>query len=230
MPPAIEVHCIDLDRSDDDADGRLATRDELDRASRFRHAVDARRFLARRAAARRLIGRRLGVPPRAIAFAYGRWGKPMLAGYRLQFSLSRSGPLMMLAMADDLPVGCDIERQDPGRDLAAIAAGCFTRDEARRIALLPGEARVAAFYDCWTRKEAYLKAVGIGMSLPMSSFEFRCDANGSGVLDGESDAWTSIGWDPAPGYRAAVVAAGHAWAIDRRDGPAAPCAVAEREH
>ena len=67
MPPAIEVHCIDLDGSASDADRDLATRDELERAARFRNGTDARRFLARRAAARRLIGLRLGVSPRRIA-------------------------------------------------------------------------------------------------------------------------------------------------------------------
>jgi 4'-phosphopantetheinyl transferase len=216
VPPAIEVHCIDLDGSASDADRDLATRDELERAARFRNGTDARRFLARRAAARRLIGLRLGVSPRRIAFDYGRLGKPVLIDHPLQFSLSRSGPLMMLAMADDMPVGCDIERKDPRRDLIAIAAGCFTRNEAHRIAAASGDARVAAFYDCWTRKEAYLKAIGMGMSLPMSSFEFQCDGAGGGMLDRQSTAWSSVAWDPVPEYRAAVVAAGHAWVLDRR--------------
>jgi len=213
----IEVHCVDVDRADPAADIDLAEPIDLARAARLRRPIDSRRFIARRAAIRRLLAARLCIAPHEIAIAQGAFGKPFVLGSSLQFSTSHAGPLLLVALADALPVGCDIERVRPARDLPTIAANCFTVEEASRIAMLSGVDRDAAFYDCWTRKEAYLKAIGTGLSLPMNSFEFAA-ASDDGVerLDLGGADWSSVGWNPVPGYRAAIVAPGARWRLDRR--------------
>lgn len=212
----VEVHCVDVDRTDPAADSGLADPIDAARAERFRYPLDARRFLARRAAARRLLAARLGAAPHELRIAQGAFGKPFVLGASLQFSTSHAGPLLLVALADALPVGCDIERARPARDLTAIAAACFTAGEASRIAKLCEIDREAAFYDCWTRKEAYLKALGTGLSLPMNSFEFAAVRDSGGVerLDVDGSDWSSLGWNPAPGYRAAIVAPGGSWRLD----------------
>lgn len=213
----IEAHCINTDLADRAADFAMAMPEERVRASQFRSDADARRFLARRAATRRLLALHLGRAARDVAVAYGPFGRPYLPGSTVHFSVSHAGPLALVVIADGLAVGCDIEQTVPHRDLLAIAEGCFTVAEAARVGALEGNERIACFYDCWTRKEAYLKAVGVGMSLPMNSFEFVTDASGTGRLtDGGAD-WSSVSWMPAPGYRAAIVAAGERWMLDRTD-------------
>jgi 4'-phosphopantetheinyl transferase len=219
MAPAatIEVHCADVDRADPTDGIDLAEPIDLARAARFRRPIDARRFLARRATTRRLLAARLGAAPHEIGIAQGAFGKPFVLGASLQFSTSHAGPLLLVALADTLAVGCDIERVRPARDLLTIAATCFTVEEASRIATLSGIERDAAFYDCWTRKEAYLKAIGTGLSLPMNSFEFAAGGDdGVERLDLVGADWSSVGWNPAPGYRAAIVAPGACWRLDRR--------------
>lgn len=214
---AIETYCVNADLADDAADFESATPEERVRAARFHNDIDARHFLARRAATRRLLAPRLGIQPDAVVVARGPFGKPYLPASSIGVSVSHSGPLVLIAIADGLPLGCDIEQAIPRADLLAIAEQYFTRAEFALIEALAPNQRVAAFYDCWTRKEAYLKAVGAGMSLPMNSFEFIDSGPGVARLANGGVDWLSISWAPAPGYRAAVAAPGDAWTLDRRD-------------
>lgn len=214
---AIETYCVNADLADHAADLEAATPEEKVQAARFRNDIDARHFLARRAATRRLLAPRLGIEPDAVIVARGPFGKPYLPESSMKVSVSHSGPLVLIAIADGLPIGCDIEQTIPRPDLLEIAEYCFTRAEFARLEALAPNQRVAAFYDCWTRKEAYLKAVGAGMSLPMSSFEFVDDGSGTARLANGGADWLSISWVPAPGYRAAVVAPGDGWKLDQRD-------------
>lgn len=213
----IDSCCINADLADHAADIAAATPEEMERAARFRRPIDARHFLARRAATRRLLAARLGIDPDAVVVALGPFGKPYVPGSSVRFSVSHSGPLVMIAIADGLPLGCDIEQAIPHPDLLAIAERHFTRGEYARIEGLAQHQRIAAFYDCWTRKEAYLKAVGTGMSLPMDSFEFVDTGSGTARLANGGTDWLSLSWVPAPGYRAAVAAAGDRWTLDRGD-------------
>lgn len=214
---AIETYCVNADLADDAADFESATPEERVRAARFHNDVDARHFLARRAATRRLLAPRLGIEPDAVVVARGPFGKPYLPASSIGVSVSHSGPLVLIAIADGLPLGCDIEQAIPRADLLAIAEHYFTRAEFAHIESLAPNQRVAAFYDCWTRKEAYLKAVGAGMSLPMNSFEFVDSGSGVARLANGGAEWLSISWAPSPGYRAAVAAPGDAWTLDRRE-------------
>jgi 4'-phosphopantetheinyl transferase len=213
----VEIYCLNADLAGDAADFESATPEERVRAARFHNDVDARHFLARRAATRRLLAPRLGVEPDAVVVARGPFGRPYLPASSIRVSVSHSGPLMLIAIADGRPLGCDIEQAIPRADLLAIADHCFTRAEFARLEALAPHEQVAAFYDCWTRKEAYLKAVGIGMSLPMNSFEFVDGGSGVARLANGGADWLSVSWAPAPGYCATVVAAGDGWKLDRRD-------------
>jgi len=220
-PTVVEAHCLDLDRIWRPADLALVTDADRTRASGFRAQIDARRFIAGRAATRRLLAGRLGHAPEDLLIAYGPFGRPYLPASALRFSVSHAGPLLLVTMAMGLELGCDIEEALPNRDLLSIAEAFFTPEESGRIAALSGEARAASFYDCWTCKEAYLKAVGVGASLPMDSFAFTPGAAGTGQLTKRGVDWCSTSWTPAPGYHAAVVAAGDRWVLSRLDMAAA---------
>jgi 4'-phosphopantetheinyl transferase len=213
----IETHCLNADLADAAADAEVATAAELDRAACLRSEVDARHFLARRAATRRLLAARRGVPTDELIIVPGPFGKLRVPGTALNISVSHSGPLILIAIAEGLPIGCDIEQAIPHANLMAIADHYFTRAEIARLRALSPDQRVAAFHDCWTRKEAYLQAIGAGMALPMNSFEFIDAGNGAARLANGGTDWLSVSWVPAPGYRAALVAAGDRWTLDRRD-------------
>lgn len=215
---AIETYCVNANLADDAADFESATPEERVRAARFHNEIDARNFLARRTATRRLLAPHLGIEPDAVVVARGPFGKPFLPASNIGVSVSHSGPLVLITIADSLPLGCDIEQAIPRPDLLAIAEHYFTRAEFAHIEALEPNQRVAAFYDCWTRKEAYLKAVGAGMSLPMNSFEFIDSGSGVARLANGGADWLSIAWAPAPGYCAAVAAPGDAWTLNCRDG------------
>lgn len=222
----LDVHCLDLDAADAAADLRLATPEERERAGRFRNPADGRRLLARRAATRRLLGARLARAPEEVRFRLGGHGKPAVPDSAVAFSTSHSGPMLLVTIGEGLRIGCDIEREDPHRDLLAIADLCFTPREVRRLAAARGAALARAFYDGWTCKEAYLKALGRGMSLPMDSVEI---APGPPARiwplrgDGTATRWSVASWSPCRGYRAAIVADGEWWL---RHHPAAASAAA----
>ena len=152
----------------------LLSGDERDRADRFRHARDRTRYIVARAGLRRILGAYLQVDPRTLSLAYSANGKPHLSGAHatldLQFNLSHSGEWVAYAFALGRAVGVDIERMDPIPDLMAIANRYFAASEFAEIQRLVGASQLEAFYTCWTRKEAYLKARGEGLSYPLSQF------------------------------------------------------------
>ncbi|WP_313135546.1 4'-phosphopantetheinyl transferase family protein [Paracoccus jeotgali] len=152
-------------------DGRDAcdlSADEQARAARFVFDRDRARYIAGRAALRRILGRYLGRAPRDIRFRYGAFGRPLVAG--LSFNLSHTGDLAALVVAPvaDLPLGIDIETVRPIE--MAVAEAHFAAPEMATLRALPDAGQQAAFYRCWTRKEAYLKAIGTGLSTDLSSF------------------------------------------------------------
>lgn len=147
--------------------------DEVARARRFVFEADRHRFMAARAALRQLIGQRTGTPPAALRFATGRFGKPALATHDgLQFNLSHSGATGVLALSDRLATGIDVEVLRPMPDASALAEAYFAPAERSAIAAIAdAAARDAAFLRCWTRKEACLKAIGIGLHLATAGFD-----------------------------------------------------------
>lgn len=157
----------------------LLSEDERWRARRFAEAEAERRFIVARAELRRQIGDRLGVRPRDIDFAYGRYGKPRLGGRHasadLHFNVSHSGPALALAFASDRDVGVDIEslREVPEAD--TIVAQLSSPAEWLAYQSLAEDRKPYGFLDWWTRREAFVKAHGggLGGGHPVESRESR---------------------------------------------------------
>jgi 4'-phosphopantetheinyl transferase len=180
----VVVHWIDLDRPPGAAGDRPPTGaaeavlaaalsgEERRHAARLRSARDRRRFIAAHARLRAILSRYGAGRPADIRLERGAHGKPALAGGgRLRFNLSHSHGVGVVAVAYDREVGVDVERVRADRALRDVARAFFSRSEVAALEQV-GEAELAAvFYRCWTRKEAYVKGRGLGMSLPLDSFD-----------------------------------------------------------
>ncbi len=145
----------------------LLSDDEQERAQRFRDSIHRQRFILARGLLRTLLGRYLETDPAQIVFAYSSYGKPRLAvpaADGLQFNLSHSHELALVAVGRDRPIGVDVEHCRPVANLDSLAARFLTGREYRAIAPLPPDAKHAAFFCGWTRKEAVLKAIGRGLA------------------------------------------------------------------
>jgi 4'-phosphopantetheinyl transferase len=184
--------------------------DEAARAERFRLDKHRRAFALGRAALRKLVSGYLGLVPTEVSFVYGPKGKPALAGpaQSLRFNASNSGDLAVYAFAEGCELGVDVEHRRPVPEIGRIADRFFAREEAAELMALPEAERTQGFFNCWTRKEAYIKAVGGGLSVPLDSFRVTL---GSGAqllcVAGSAEAargWTMHGFRPAPGYTGAL--------------------------
>ena len=196
----------------------LLTAEEIARADRFRGEHLRRAFVASRGALRILLGHYAGIAPRDVRLAFGPQGKPALAPpSAIAFNLSHSGQLAMYAFTRDCALGIDVEHVRPVADLQAIAARFFAPAEAAELLELPATPqRERAFFSCWTRKEAYVKAIGTGLSTPLDSFRVT-------LRPGEPPRLAAVGGDPAAlaGRRlhAFEPAAGYVAALAYRDAP-----------
>ena len=193
--------------------GACLSEDERERASRFKFERDARRFVVARSALRTLLSGCLGLTPRGVAFTYGAHGKPALDGTHaaLSFNLSHSGDVAVIAAGWDRAIGVDVELRRPLPDLAALAARSFAPRERAVLDALPEGERAAAFFRCWTRKEAFIKATGQGLAQALDAFVVSLGpAEPARFLDieGEPDAlsrWTLRDLQPPVGYAGALV-------------------------
>lgn len=163
----------------DDGEGILS-KDERERAARFRFPVHARRFGFAHAVLRRILSRYTGCPPGELAFETGKFGKPRLAGAcggapPLRFNLAHSGDLVLVGVCRDGETGVDIEAVDRAVDVRGIGRRFFHPAEVRVLDRLSGEACLEAFFRIWTRKEAFVKAVGAGLFLALQSVDVTAD-------------------------------------------------------
>jgi 4'-phosphopantetheinyl transferase len=176
----------------------LLDEDERRRAERFHFARDAARFVAGRGALKTILGALLAVDPARIHLVYGAQGKPELAEpfdrEGLRFNLSHSEDVAICAVTRERRIGVDIERVRPLADWEAIAQRVFTGQETRALRRLSETDRPAAFFACWTRHEAQVKAAG-------QTLAGRRDL-------ASSDDWTLRTFSPEPGYLATVAVAG----------------------
>jgi 4'-phosphopantetheinyl transferase len=147
---------------------------ELTRASRFHFEKDRLHFTRCRAALRLLLSRYLGIPAVEKRFEYQPSGKPVLVAqqnpHRLQFNVSHSAGLALIAVSAGHRVGVDIEKTRAEVDITALAERFFSVRERTGLRALPDHPRVPAFFACWTRKESFLKATGDGLSFPLVGF------------------------------------------------------------
>jgi 4'-phosphopantetheinyl transferase len=149
---------------------RILSPDEHRRAEQF-HTVTLRdSFVASRAALRAALGGCLRICPSRVALAYGSHGKPCVPGQRLRFNLSHSGDRALIALALESEVGVDLEQIRPIAERDDIASRYFSLEERRDLLSLAPRERDRAFFTCWTRKEAYVKAAAAGLSLALNSF------------------------------------------------------------
>lgn len=150
----------------------LLSPDEQKRAAAFRFEKHRSSFIVGRALLRCLLGRYLGQSAKDISFSYGPKGKPALEGSgTLHFNLAHSNNRIVYALSKASELGVDIEFVRPVPEIESIARSFFSSGECSQLLSLPPEQRTQAFFNCWTRKEAYLKATGDGLMVPLSSFQ-----------------------------------------------------------
>ncbi len=189
---------------------------ERARAGRFVFERDRRRFIVGRARLRELLASRLGTRPDLIELEYGPRGKPRLAGdpagSDLRFNLSHCGDVALYAFSHGREIGVDLEAVRDLGDADAIAAKFFSRRENEMYVALHPRDQPLAFFRCWTRKEAFIKAVGDGLHFPLDAFDVSlAPADPArilrvGAVAGDACGWTLHGVDPGlPDFAAAVV-------------------------
>lgn len=145
--------------------------DELERARRFHFARDRERYISGRAQLRQLLGRYLDADPSQLVFAYGPYGKPILPESGIHFNLSHSGEIALAAVTRAGEIGVDLELADEDFARERIAEHFFSPGEVAALRALADELQPRAFLTCWTRKEAFIKARGDGLSLALDSFD-----------------------------------------------------------
>jgi 4'-phosphopantetheinyl transferase len=192
----------------------LLSPDEHARAARFAFERDRWRFIGTRGALRAILSAYRGVAGSALRFEYAPSGKPSLVerGNRgwLCFNVSHSGEMALVGVTLDCAIGVDVEHIRDDVDTAHLASRFFSAREAAALAGLPARARHEAFFACWTRKEAYLKARGDGLSLPLDGFDVSLAPGEQAALLGtRPDPQEAVRWS----VRAVSAPAGFAAAL-----------------
>ncbi|MGN6279841.1 MAG: 4'-phosphopantetheinyl transferase family protein [Sphingomonas sp.] len=199
--PAVRFDCLDVAPEEEARLAALLDAGERERAARLRFERDRRRFVVRRGRAREWLAEAVGGDPARLRIDVTAHGKPYLPGGP-HFSLSHSGETMMLAIGE-VELGCDVEKIDPALDWPPLARTFFSAAENEALAALGGEAARLAFFACWSRKEAFVKALGRGLSYPLDAFTVTVDDRPR-ILSG-GDGWAVADIQAPPGYRAALV-------------------------
>jgi len=224
-----EVHtwCASLDVPSETSARLYATltADERQRSARFQFDRDRQRFIVARGVLRELLGRYLQTDPSDVSFVYNAFGKPALRpdfGSQLKFNLSHAAGLALIAIACASSVGVDLEYIRMQSDHAEIARRFFSAAEVDSLSGLQSHAYTAAFFSCWTKKEAYVKARGEGLTIPLNDFsvplttdpahgrEDFCVASRDGV---SAARWSLYTLRPAPGYAGALAIEGTGWRL-----------------
>jgi 4'-phosphopantetheinyl transferase len=171
-PDVIHVWPVHLDSAEEivTAFDQFLSLDEATRADRFRYAHLRKRYVLGRGALRLLIAHYLNTPAQRISFEYGKYGKPRIRDSHVQFNVSHSDSIALLAFSQVCELGIDVEKFRPISNAEGLAQRFFCPEEAADLRSVPVHERDNAFLTCWTRKEAYIKAVGDGLCLPLDSF------------------------------------------------------------
>ncbi len=184
--------------------------DETLRAGKFQFERDRRRFLVAQGALRAILCRYLGCAPGQVKYRYTPKGKPFLEdSSELYFNLSHSHERALVAVARIHPLGVDIEHHRPLDDMDTLARQCFSTSEYQQFARLPAPVNLQAFFNAWTRKEAFIKAIGDGLSYPLADFDVSLLPGEPARLitiarsSTEAAAWTLQAIEAGAGYTAA---------------------------
>jgi 4'-phosphopantetheinyl transferase len=181
--------------------------DERVRAARMRTTESRLRFIVAHGALRTILARYVGVSASSIRLESSEAGKPFVPDASVSFNLTHSEAIAVCAISQDGCIGVDVERIRPMPDADAIVTRYFAPGEAREYASLPAPERTAAFFSTWTRKEAFVKAIGDGLTCPLRSFEVDVApsvTNPRIVTDPARGDWYLRSFEPAPGYAGAV--------------------------
>jgi len=208
-----DPQCFDPDRC-----RAVLNTDELSRADRFRFQKHHDWFVFRRASLRRVLARYTGIDADRITFDYGGHGKPVLPADAnptgVTFNASHSHGLALIAVSLGRRLGVDVELIQDGLREEGLAQRFFTANEVAALESLPASQQELGFYLCWSRKEAYVKARGQGLSLPLDSFEVSVSPEQPAALlwtrqgDAETGRWSVHTLTPDPRYAAALIVDG----------------------
>jgi 4'-phosphopantetheinyl transferase len=200
----------------------ILSEDERQRAARFHFQIHRQYFIAGRAVLRQILAAYLAADSRELTFSYSSKSKPALAGAftnRVSFNVSHSGGLALIAVTHNRQIGVDVEFIRTDFETAAIAARFFSEVEQEQLAALPPEARHETFFRCWTRKEAYIKATGEGLSLPLRQFDVSIAPLSQNALlatrpdAAESKRWSLRDITVKSGYAGAICVSGDEWKL-----------------
>jgi len=183
---------------------------ELERASRVHFEKHRNHFVVGRGGLRHVLARYVDVRPEEFRFSYGDYGKPALAEGQLRFNMSHSHGVALFAVSTDRELGVDVEHVRADFASEDIAQRFFSRAEVKTFNALKKEEQVAAFFRCWTRKEAYIKAIGRGLSEPLDAFDVTLAPGDAAALlraeRGDVARWTMFNIDAGAEYAAALAA------------------------
>ncbi len=199
---------------------QLLSADELTRAARYHFEKDRRHFTSARGYLRELLSRYLGSDPREIRFSYTKYGKPSLAAgmdQQLKFNVAHSGGAALYAVTRIGEIGVDLEFIRPEFTGDEIARRFFSPAEVASLDQVPETLRHRAFFACWTRKEAFIKAKGLGLSLGLNQFDVTLQADHPVAVlrtawdESEAKRWSLAAIDAGPDFAAAVALEAKDW-------------------
>ena len=210
---------LDRDPSALDSFRQTLAPDEQIRADRFRLKKHRDRFIIGRGVLRTILGMYLDRHPDQFRFRYTRYGKPELTAEEgaLSFNLSHSRDLALYAVTQEREIGVDVEFIREDINLLGIAKRFFSEREYAQLQALPESSQLQTFFDCWTRKEAFIKAKGEGFSLPLHQFDVSITPGRPAALlraawnPDEAALWSLNSLAPATGYAAALAVEGKHW-------------------
>ncbi len=204
---------LEIDRPLDDVEWSLLAPDERARAERFKFEEPRIRLVRCRHALRTLLGHWLVCDPAALQFQYGEHGKPELKDdpHAPAFNVSHSHDWGLIVISATGELGIDVERMDPRTTWEGLARRFYSPREVATLDSLPADKQLAGFYRIWTGKEAFIKALGRGLSFPLASFSVQGDPALPPQLlavDNDPDAphhWQMDSVSPAENYAASVM-------------------------
>jgi 4'-phosphopantetheinyl transferase len=218
----VHVWLVNLEAHDQAVFRPLLANDEIERAERFHFERDRRRFIVARGWLRKLLGSYLGTEGSALNFHYAEKGKPSLAETQydsLKFNLAHSHQFALFAFTRDREIGVDLEFMREEITDEDIARRFFSAAEVTALNALPADLRKVGFFNCWTRKEAYIKALGTGLFSLLDQFEVSLAPDEAPALicnhqhPEEIGRWSMMTPKVPEGYVGALVAEGGNWKI-----------------
>lgn len=198
---------------------QLLSEDEIARMHRFYFEHHRNHYIVARGILRTLLGQYLHREPAQLRFRYNSYGKPELPDTTLQFNVSHSHELALFAFSYNRELGVDVEFMKGDIDYDELAQHSFSPTEVSTLAALSGEAKRLGFFNCWTRKEAYIKARGIGLSLGLARFDVSLRPGEPAVLlqsredTGAATRWRLEALDVGEGYAGALAVEAQDWQL-----------------